>query len=124
MSFNQVENAFLNRAIKDLEPKWLAAYGPLAGRFDLGRTDIIFMVVSEGPDRDKLTVAARDLEGRLITDSKGNHIPDPKITPTDCYNLIRPGEDLATAVARIFLGSDTPYFTIPFNGQYADAPQY
>lgn len=124
MSFNPVENAFLHRAIKELEPKWVAIYGPLThGRFDLGRTDITFMVVSEGPDRGKLTVVAMDLEGRLIKNSEGRHVPDPKITPVDCYNLIGPGEDLATAVARVFLGSDTPFFTIPCNGRYT-SPQY
>ena len=129
MSFNPVENAFLGRAIKELEPTWLKVYGPLmTGRFDLGHPYITFMVVSECPDSGKLTVAARDLEGRLIKNSEGRDVPDPKITPVDCYNLIRHGEDLATAVARVFLGSDTPYFTIPDNGRgndrYTGAPQY
>lgn len=99
MGFNQVENGLLARAIAQLKPLWEAVYGPYQGQFYLGN-GIRFMVLDgDGPNHGKLTVAKKDLEGRMI--------PDPDITPVDCYNLVRPGEDIATAVARIIHNRDT-----------------
>jgi len=100
MSFNQVENGLLARAIEELKPQWEKNYGPYPGEFYLGKPGLTFMILREGEDKGKLTVA-KSLEGRLG--------PDPNITPVDCYNLMQPGEDIATAVARVLFGRPTAY---------------
>ena len=100
MSFNHVENAFLATAIDNLKLQWEKHYGQFPGLFYLGN-GVKFMVIGEGEDKGKLTVAQRTIDDKFI--------PDPDIILIDCYNLIKPGEDLATAVARVYLGRPTTY---------------
>ena len=95
MAHNPVENAFLYQAIQMLERPYRKAYPGFRGHFGLG-SGVTFMVIEDGEDVDKLTVAIQS--GR----DPNHYIPDPNIEPVDCYNLIRPDEDLATAVARVF----------------------
>ena len=102
MGFNQVENAFVAEAIENLKPDYERVYGNYNGHFYLGN-GIMFMLIRGGEDDGKLTVA-ETIDGRLT--------PDPKITPVDCYNRMLSGEDMATAVARVFFGRTTPYTTI------------
>lgn len=115
MSFNQIENAFLATAIDNLKPQWEKHYGPFNGRrFYLG-SGIDFMAIRDGPDAGKLTIAQKTLDHKVA--------PDPKITPVDCYNLMRPGEDLATAVARVYHGISTPYSTFAdYKGSNGSSP--
>ncbi len=91
MAFNQVENAILAHAIQQLEPQY-TKHGSYSGQFYLG-TDVRFMVIPEGPDKGRLTVA-RHVVAKEWT-------PDPRITPVDCYNLMMEGEAIADAVRRL-----------------------
>ncbi len=106
MTFNHVENAFLAEAIKGLQPKWEKVYGIHKGPFYIGN-GITFMVVEDGPDKNKLTVAKKTIDGKFV--------PDPQIEPEDCYNLFKPGECLGDAVRRVFGG---------YAPQLAPSPQY
>src|SRR3989344_4763018 len=101
MGFNQVENAFLATAIEKLRPQYEKMYGEYPGDFYLGN-GVTFMIISDGENKGKLTIAKKVNE---------DLIPDPHITPADCYNLVLPGEDLATAIARVYGGRSTPYTT-------------
>jgi len=100
MAFTQVENAFLSAAIAQLRPQWVANYGPINGPFYLGRDDLRFMTLNKGPDNGKLTMAL-SIDGMFVQED-GNLVPDPNITPVDCYNLMNRGECLADAVKRVF----------------------
>ncbi len=94
MGFIQIENGLLAEAIKKLEPQYRKAYG-YEGHFYFGN-GIPFLVIHEGENKGKLTVAKRTIDWKFI--------PDPNIEPVDCYNLMLPGEDIATAVNRIIFG--------------------
>jgi len=94
MSFNQVENLFLSTAIEDLWPQMRRHqeyrhhfYG---GKLPYLGDGVTYMVLDDG----RLTVAKAD--------GSGSCVPDPNIVPVDCYNRIREGEDMATAVRRVF----------------------
>jgi len=97
MSFNQVENAFLGRAIKNLKAPYRSAYPDYRGPWGLAIPGITFMVIESGEDTDKLTVA------KAMESNPSRYEPDPAIAPVDCYNLMLPGEDMATAVQRVFV---------------------
>ena len=92
MSHNPVENYFLAEAIRTLRPRYEAVYGPVLDQFYLNRGGLRFMVIQDGQNKGKLTIAIR---------RKGEHIPDPDIEPVDCYNLLDPDETLASALDRI-----------------------
>ncbi len=90
MGSNHIENAFLDEAVKNLKRQYERVYPEkYNGRFGLG-CGVMFMLMDGG----KLTLALPSYTKKLT--------PDPNITPVDCYNLINPGEDLATAVNRVF----------------------
>lgn len=91
MSHNPVENYFLGEAIKRLKPRYEAVYGACPTPFDVSRGGIRFLIIEDGPDKGKLTVA-KSIDGMLVA--------DPRIVPVDCYNLIGPNESLAEAVNR------------------------
>ena len=99
MSHNPVENYFLGEAIKALRPRYEGVYGRYPGHFDLNRIGLRFLLIEDGPDKGKLTVA-KSIDGVLI--------PDPRIVPVDCYNLIKPDESLAEAVSRVLSEKRTP----------------
>ena len=92
MAFNQIEDAFLGAATRQLQPEYEKIYGTYNGNFYLGN-GVRFLTINEGPDRGKLTVG-KTIDGKLV--------PDPNITPVNCYNLIRQGETLPQAVNRVF----------------------
>ena len=54
--------------------------------------------VSDGNDRGKLTLYEKTASGQWIQ--------MPGIVPADCWNLIKPGEDLGTTVRRIMAEGD------------------
>ena len=90
LGFNNYENSFLAHAIKILEPRYRTAYGNAPDPFYLG-CSITFVLIREGPDKEKLTVGMKN---------DGGWVLDPNIEPADCYNLWTPGLDLATAVRK------------------------
>ena len=91
MAFN-IESALLTVALKQLEPQYKLIDPDFKGKLDIGHT-ITFIVIQGGTDRGKLTIAQLE-NGKLV--------PHPSIIPVDYANLIKPGEDLATAVNRIY----------------------
>lgn len=95
MAFN-IESAFLTRALKELEPQYRHLHPEHRGTLDLGFC-ITYLVIEDGQDKGKLTIGKR-VDGKLV--------PHPDIKPVDYRNLIMPGEDLATAVNRVFLATE------------------
>lgn len=91
MAFN-IENAFLTRALAELEPQYKRLNPEFKGKLDLGFL-ITFLVIADGPDKGKLTIAQR---------VRGVFVPHPDIVPVDYENSILPGEGLAAAVRRVF----------------------
>ena len=91
MTFNGVENLFLAEAIRTLKPRYEAVYGPRQD-FYLSRGGVRFMLIGEGQDKGKLTVA-KSIDGKFV--------PDPSVEPADCYNLLKPEEGISAAVQRV-----------------------
>ena len=92
MSHNQVENLFLGEAIRELRPQYERVYGPHLGPFYLGRGGLKFMLIGQGPNAGKLTIA---------TSVDGHYVPDPNIVPVSCYDRIYPDESISAAVTRV-----------------------
>lgn len=94
MVFN-LENGFLSAALEELEPQYRRInpnFRP--GKLTLGSSTLTFMIIEDGQDKGKLTIAEK-------VDSVW--VPHPEIRPVDYANLIRPGESLAEANRRVFL---------------------